>query len=538
MVILTFVASIILTAAFYFKRRQLEARGRKGFWHIFFDKSLEFLIPFTVIAALFCMLSLFISGTSDRLTIEYLMRFEEAIGWIKSFSALFKLSAFGTGVVLIVFYLLRLVPALSKHTERMLPDLKKYKTFVRTAYTIIVILFSFTFFGVQSDKPAAELRLRIKENEKLYGELREEVEAAVRKEVADNIYFKIYHGLPRDYRVDMDRGDDGPEPPDGWPPSPNGDGGDDDGGGDGDGPSPLVIDLFEGPEAGAQPAGPTAPAPEHASKKKIGKAFEAIRRYRTAFQKKFISLLATDIGREMALQPPKALTSKIKEAVFKELTDNHPILEPVITKLVEMLDKNLEPPVQKAVDKITRSALQNPEQTRQMVEIEASAIVKGMDVPPRSGFSAKVQKVREAIARAWRGVTGIPSRPDHFSQTTEQVNRINEQIHLLICESEENRLYAVRELARGGARLTGPQVLQIKEILKREGLRFKISPTQEGMFVEVPVKYYAALTLEGMRSRHLTSADRVAAAETIYEVESRPPEKQYTSDEVEERTRV
>lgn len=92
---------------------------------------------------------------------------------------------------------------------------------IGTVYTVVVILSSFTFFGVQSDKPAADLRFRITENEKLYGELRQEVEDVVRQEVADKLYFRFYHALPRDYRIDIARGDDGPEPPDGWPPKPH-----------------------------------------------------------------------------------------------------------------------------------------------------------------------------------------------------------------------------------------------------------------------------------------------------------------------------
>lgn len=55
------------------------------------------------------------------------------------------------------------------------------------------------------------------------------------------------------------------------------------------------------------------------------------------------------------------------------------------------------------------------------------------------------------------------------------------------------------------------------------------------MFAEVPAKYYAALALEGMRSRYLISADHVSAAEIIYEVETRPPTKQYSKEDVEER---
>jgi hypothetical protein len=511
---------------------------------------LDFLIPFTVIAGFFCLLSLFISGTSDVLTIEYLRRFEDALGRIKSFTALFKLSPFATGVVLIVIYLLGLTRIPSKHTGRMLTDLKKYKKFIGAVYMVVVILCSFTFFGVQSDTPAAELRFRIRENEKLYGELRKEVEDAVRKEVADRLYFKIYHALPRDYRIDMARGDDGPEPPDGWPPKPpqgpnggGGPGGNRDGGGGGGGP--IVYDLFDdtGPDefddvgAGQQLPGPLAPSPGNASADRIGRAFEALRRYRKDFQTKSLRLLATEHGREIALQPPKFVTNKFKEYVFKEMTDRHPILEPVIGKLFELFDKSLEPAIQKAVDKVIGSAVLDPETLRQSIDIEASAIVKEKSVVTGYGFSDRVQRVRAAIAKQWQNVKGALSYSDP-AQTEEEAARINEQIHLLTCPSEENRLNAARKLAGEGARLTQAQVQLIKESLKLDKWRFRLSPTAEGMYVEAPVKYYPALALEGMRSRHVGGEDRVAAAEIIYNVETHPPDKQYRKDEVEERMRA
>ncbi len=539
MVVIAFVASLILTVVFQLRKRQLKAKAEERFWFHFFDKSLEFLFPFTIIAGLFCLLSLFISGASDILTIRYLRWFENALGWIKSVVALFKLSAFATGIVLILFYLLSLTRIPSKHTARMLSDLRKYKTFIKTVYMIVIILFSFTFFGVQSDKPAADLQFRIKENDKLYGELRDEVEATLRKEVADKLYFKFYHSFPRDYRIDMDRGDDGPEPSDdGSPtPTPSPDGGGDGGGRDsgdsgGDVRGPIVYDVFDDSSSEQKSATP-AGAPEHASARRIAGASEALRRYRTT-QKKFIRLLATDMGREMALQPARGATSSIRQAVLKELIDKVQILEPIAGTVVGLVDKILEPFIQKGIDRITAGAVQDPEATRQLINIEASAIVKRKDVGPVPPFSARVQQVREAIAKRWEGFTGYLMRAAP-SQTAEEVARISEQIHLLTCPSEENRLNAARALAQGGARLTQSQVQQIKESLKLDKWRFRLSTTEEGMYVEVPVKLYPALALEGMRSRHVSSADRVAAAEIIYDVETHPPDKQYTKEEVDER---
>lgn len=547
MVIIAFAIALILTIIFRLRRRQLEAQGGKSFWYHFFDKSLDFLTPFTFIAGFFCLLSLFVSGTSDMLTIEYLRWFENALGHIKSFTALFKLSPFATGVVLIVLYLLGLTRIPSKHTGRMLADLKKYKKYIGTVYTVVVILFSFTFFGVQSDKPAADLRFRITENEKLYGELRQEVEDAVRKEVADKLYFRFYHTLPRDYRIDMARGDDGPEPPDGWspkPPSgPDGGGGPDVGGGSGGGP--IVYDLFDDAgldgfndgEAGRQPTEPLAPAPGNVSASRAGRAFEALRRYRKDFQTKSLRLLATEHGREIALQPPKFVTGKFKDYVLKEMMDRHPILEPVFGKLFEIFDKSLEPAIQKVVDKVTGSAVQDPGTIRQLIDIETSAVIKGKSEVYGYSFSDRVKKIRATIAKQWQNVTGAPSYSDPV-QTEEESARIKEHIHLLTCPSEENRLNAAGKLAGKGARLTLAQVQLIKKGLILETLRFRLSTTTEGMYVEIPVKYYPALALEGMRSRHVAAADRVAAAEVIYNVETHPPDKQYRKDEVEERMRA
>lgn len=531
MVFIAFVASLILTIVCHLKKRQLGTQGGRGFWFHFVDKSLEFLLPFTVISGLFCLLSLFINGTSDRLTLQYLRWFENRLRWLKSFSALFKLSAFGTSIVLIVIYLLSLTRIPSQHTARMLPYLKKYKTTIKSVYITIVIVFSFTFFGVQSDQPAAELRFRIRDNEKLYGELRKEVEATLRKGVTDKLYTKIYHSFDRDYRNDMRRGDDGPPPPDGDPLGGNGGGGgggDDDKGGGG-GKGPLVYDLFDNPDDHGPDASP--PAPDNASTTALNKAFEALRRYRSSFQTRFTDLLASDAGRELALQPPQMLTDNLKSHALKAMFENHPIMEPVIGKLIEVLHKTLEPLIQRGADKITGGSVRDPESTRQAITIEVSAIVRETPVTPGYIISDKLSKARAVIAEKWRGFTQAIARPE-IKQTDEELARINEQIHLLTCPSEANRLLAARALAAGGSRLTKVQVQQIKEVLKLDKWRIGFSPIHEALFVEVPVKYYAALALEGMRSRYVLSEDRVAAAEIIYNVETGPPSKQYTEDEV------
>ena len=556
MVILAFAASLILTSVFYYWKRRIEDRGGKVFWHIFFEKSLEFLIPFTVIAGLFLLLSLFVGGTSHLWTIERLRQFEKALAAIAAYAAEFKLSALLTGIILLALYFIGLLPMLSKYkiADSVLPYLKKYKTAVRWVYTILVLLFSFTFFGVQSEKPAAELRFRIEENEKLYGELRDEVEEALRKEVADKLYLKIYHvSFDRTYRIDMDRGDDGPPqpPPPPPPPPPSGPpGGDDpvdDGGGDDKGP--IVYNLFNDPDSDVKapdptpsptPGSPSAPpVPEHASIGKTSRALVALARLRNAIQRPFIRLFATEAGREIGLQPAKMFSSKIKKEALDVLTADNPLAGALVAKLVEMFDKNVEPLVLKGIERATSAAARNPERARQIITIEANSVVASTEVGLRPFITAVIQKARDSIARQWYNITRLPARP--VKQSAEEAARIDYQIGQLTCPSEENRLRAAAYLARVAARLNESQVARIKEGLgekMQKLLRFKISPTHEGMFVEVKVKYYAALALEGMHTNHLLSVDRVAAAEIVYEVESNPPAKLYTWEEVEERMRA
>jgi hypothetical protein len=68
-----------------------------------------------------------------------------------------------------------------------------------------IILFSFTFFGTQTGEPAAKLRFRINEAEGKYGELRQDVEVSVSKEVARKLLEKVQSNLPKDYRDDLER---------------------------------------------------------------------------------------------------------------------------------------------------------------------------------------------------------------------------------------------------------------------------------------------------------------------------------------------
>jgi hypothetical protein len=204
MITLVIAASAILTLVFLFKKHQLEVRGGKRLAYHFFDKSLEFLIPFTIISTLFFLLSLLVANTSNETTIQRLILFEKLVGFFKWFVSIFKLGALAVVILLSIFYLLSLTRIPSKYTTQLVSFFKNYRKVIKTVYMIVIILFSFTFFGTQTGTPEARLRFRIKEAEGNYGELRQEVKDAVSQEVGRKLVEKIKKSLPPDYRKDLD----------------------------------------------------------------------------------------------------------------------------------------------------------------------------------------------------------------------------------------------------------------------------------------------------------------------------------------------
>lgn len=591
MVLLAVITGAILTIIFVIKKRQLEATGGKRLAYHFLDKSLEFLIPFTIIGTFFLLLSYFVAGTSNKTTLQHLILFEKLIGIFKWFVSFFEVSALVAIGLLFIFYFLSLTRIPSKYTSHLIPYFKKYQKIVKMVSLIIIILFSFTFFGTQTGEPAARLRFRIHEAEGKYGELRQEVEGSLKQEVARQLLEKVKSSLPKEYRDDLEeqsqfyvifsnlqseyqyyrtnyaRRDprteiiiNAPPPPD-PPPNPRG-GGDKPGGGGGgtnptasdpsldkvpdkssnkspdtsskrvsgesasETPQPgkrIVYDLFEESE---RVANPTDTLPPQASAEKIAEASQSVKTFRERFQPEAVKLLQSEHGQELAAQLPESFTGKIKEAVFKSLTDRYPILEPIIDVFFGTLDKELETRTQKAVDKVTKALAQNPANASSVIAQEASQVVKETQVKTPTPLLNKARQMREAWRKRIQGIRDTISRlrtqGQKFDEIAETIRTADEQIDLLTCKNEEARKAAAAKLAAASPHLTETQVIKIEALLEDYGTRLRKSKKYPSMYEEVPVRYYAALAVQKMQSQYMTEGVKERASEVIKEVNNTP----------------
>lgn len=614
MVTLAIVTSFILTIVFRLKKRQLEAKGGKRLTYHFIDKSLEFLVPFTIISSLFFLLSLFVENTSNSTTIQSLVFLEKLISFFKWFVSIFKVGALVAVCLLIIFYLLSLTRIPSKYTGKLLPFFKKYQKVVKTAYMLVIILFSFTFFGTQTGKPEARLRFRINEAQGKYGELQQEVKETIAKEVAKKLIEKVENSVPPDYREDLKEQNEfyfhlsqlsatyetfksnyggrdpgaeifvnNPPPPD-PPPSPH-QGGDDGGGGGSGGKSknkgvrPSDPSAGEAPatapdkaprqsaveaDAGKMPerampgerivyevfeaAEPTMaqarPAPAQASTEKILQAKQAVRDYRVRVQEEAVRILKSEHGGELAVQLPKVITGKLKELIFKGLTDRYPVLEPIVGALFGAVDKDLGDRTQRAAERAANTLAQNPENAMGVIREEASKVV---DETKISFATALLNKGRGAVAALRKkaqgmieAVTRLNERGQRLSEIAAAAAEADGEIQLLSCMNEQRRIEAAAKLAKASPNLTQTQVERIKSLLQEpsavsfpSGLhtmtdvesivsvlrgneyRLRKSVTESNAYEFVPVQYYAALAVRGMRSPYLTEGAQEEATRII-----------------------
>ena len=81
---------------------------------------------------------------------------------------------------------------------------------------------------------------------------------------------------------------------------------------------------------------------------------------------------------------------------------------------------------------------------------------------------------------------------------------------------------AAKKLALASPYLTQDQVERIESLLRDSDLRFKKSATYTDKYEEIPVRYYAALAVQDMRSPYMTEGVKGVAAGIINEVNQKP----------------
>ena len=553
--------SCILVFALRKKKRSLEEKGGNTFVYHFTVHALDFLIPFAVITISFLLLSLFVSAIADRATFAFLNGVETSLTKIKGAVSVFKITPVIAFCALFLIFLLNLLGMPSIYTLKVFPIYKKYQKVVKKIYTISVILCSFTFFGTQLGDPIAKLRFRIESIREGYGDLQREVEAIVSQEVASKLYDKIYDSPRKWYRENLseaielskhiswshdrykqyydlwvsyeNRGGSGPDnnptggPSSGSEPRPSG-----------PGSAPNAIRKYEPPDIqlpldGFKPTGqpisdfieasetsPVEPGPT-VKFPQIEVARQYLGSYVIEHKPKAIEFFKSDIGKDLAAQPPKIITSKIKKELFKPLLDHYPILEPLLEVFIGAFDKELESKVKASVQKITDTILKDPRKTREVIDAETAEIVNSKDVSIPSRLLAKAQQAANVISEKLKRIKSyIAQIDDHISEMNARnsapdppndLNDADNMIELLTCNIHDNRIKAAEWLSASGQTLTKSQVSRITALLDNDEPKIHLvtdvsSISVSGISYEtIPVKYFAALALKDNPSPYLTA---------------------------------
>jgi hypothetical protein len=566
MIALLAALGCILVFAFRRKKRALEEKGGNTFIYHFTVQALDFLTPFAVITISFLLLSLFVSAIAGQATFAFLSGLETSLTKIKGVISVLKITPVIAFCVLFLIFLLNLLGMPSLYTIKFFPVYKKYQKVVKKIYTIVVILCSFTFFGTQLGDPIAKLRFRIESIREGYGDLQKEVGTILSQEVASKLYDQIYDNSPRWYRQNLseaaellqhissaqdrykqyydlrvsyeDRSDSGSDKP-----PTGGDSPDPEPRPSGPGSAPNATRKYEPPDIqlplpGFKPTGQPisdfieAPEPSPVEPGRTVKfpqieiARQSLGSYLIDHQPKAIEFFKSEMGKDLAAQPPKIITSKIKKELFKSLTDHYLILEPLVDVFIGAFDREVESKFKASVQKITDTILQDPGKTREVINAEAAGIVKSKDVSIPSHLLAKAKQAGEVISEKLKRIKS------YIGQLDDQVNKMNmkiseleardvlndadKMIELLTCNIHENRIKAAKWLSASGQMLTKSQVSRITALLDNDDPKIHlVEGVYPLLYENIPVKYFAALALKDNYSPHLTNNLRVRAQQIV-----------------------
>lgn len=557
---LIIISASILTFVFWIQKRRLKRKGGKRLAYHFFDKSLEFLVPFTIVGVVFLLISLSISNVTDQTTVGRLLFLERLIGAFRGFVSVFKIGVLPTIGLLIVFYLLSLTRIPSKYTSRLLPYFKKYRKVLKWCYLVTMILWSFTFFGTQAGEPVARLRFRITEAEGKYASLHQEVQATLWQETQKKIIEKIKATADPEYRKGFDEQDkyfvtfiqlrssyqdfkasnpdprveyivNHPPPKDPPPPRPsnsNGTGPKPPGAGSGpsgeaemfetDSRRGLVYEVFEA----APPTKPAVKTDTDVSASQIDEAVKSVRNYRTSFKSGLANVLKSDSGQEIVFVLPRTFSSKLKNFVAQSLIERYPIFEPLLDSMLGVSTAAMESRIAAATEKMASSLAKDPSTATQTIQTEAGRIADETVIPysenlMRKGraVSARLESRGQLLRNAQAKLDDRRRELEEAAREAEQVaaasEEIENQIELLSCRNEDLRLNAAKELEKAGPNLTSGQVTKIEALLNSNEVRLRPSKTFSDRYEPVPVRYYAAKALANNPSEYVSEGIRDVA---------------------------
>jgi len=390
--ILALILCYFLHYIFLSKKRKIEKlKIRKTLKYYFFKNSLDFLVPFNIIATIYLLLTLVISfiSTLDNISLQFLLQFEQTMGKVKSVVSIFKLNALQVLVILIFLYLANLL-LLSTRSTKIFSLFEKYQAIFRRIYIILVLICSFTFFGTKAGDSTENISLKIKTVREGYSDLCNDLKDVVAEDIAHKVYPKVYNSFPETYIHALDipinigyeidslviyyntvkkRFDINDQVIEN-----------------------LIseysnrlkgIDRFEinGQEGTRERINYEISAPSNITTKKIKNARNTVTNYNERLKSKTIELINIEGGKKVICQIPKVFTGQIKKAFIQQIINDYPILEPLIDVFFRTLDDQIETKMKEIVDNdMVISIIKQPEITSQLVSDKSSEIIEGIKI--------------------------------------------------------------------------------------------------------------------------------------------------------------
>ena len=512
-----FIASSIISFVLRRKKRQLQDRGDdKRLSYYFVKNSLEFFAPLSIATGLYTALLLFVSLVSERASAGYLQKLETTLETWKSFySAHIKLSLMQVMILLAVLYISGLFLISAETSKQLDTFFKKGRLWLRRVYVLLVLLCSFTFFGIQPGDPATDLSVHIKTIRGEYSNLRKNTRAALAKAAANQLVTKIQSQLPPSYHNAVSLASKTESEKvhlqDSYAKAQH--------------KYEVKVVEVESILAKTRPAEAGGPgsdvtdknyevADENISEADSAQVTETEVRSAEAEASKVLQELPApefefpnaEGAKRLLAEVPKAFSSRAKSALFSSLIKESSFAEPIIDVLLATFDDKVKAKWEETIDRAMKAIMRNPANAPQAIKDEASGFVKQAEVkiPPEAINTSERLSVTAGadLATIQRAQTQMESDIKRVQDA-----RAEALIAKLHSPGESERKEAARELSAMGEELSKEKVNELVSTMRRGGQTWRKFLYREGhcdFFEYTSVKYYAADALEGMKSPYVS----------------------------------
>ena len=372
--------------------------------YFFFDKSLEFFVPLTLVIVFYRILAWFVDwNNTDKSTIGALQGLQTQLDSFLYYVSWFKLKPWIAALVVFGVILLDLLLSIFFSFKDLGSYYKHYSLWSKRVFTTVFLLCCFTFFGEAVGEKRAELSKRIDQIAGAYSRVQENASQMLTDAVQEKLYEKVQNSLPPNLRADaylvkiveqlgklevtihyakaaevnvaqqsaiIDRYQNfSPEPI-------------------------RYSEAPKAPEPARAPARPSTPPSAEMSVESVEKAINEIQTKPT-FKQKLASLIKSGSGKQLFCQFPKSFTNVVKSAVFKAAVEKYPIIEPITEVFVGTFDKAVEEKVNNSADRVAEAIMKDSSNVNKIIAEESTKIVNSIET---KASPSALERIRQTFA--------------------------------------------------------------------------------------------------------------------------------------------